>query len=332
MPDPARGGRVLVVNAGSTGMKLSLVDDDERGTPVESPAAAPRSPGGGAPGGPRRRGVRRAGPARRRGAGPAAGPDRPGAAPQRPRPGGDPLHDGRPPGRRPTWRCSTPPSTPTCRPRPRPTRCRGAGGSDWGVRRYGFHGLSVAVGRRARRRHCWGGSRRRAAPRGVPPRRRGVRHGRGRRALGRHHAWASAPLEGLVMATRSRLARSRASPCTSCSARRCPRPRRSSGRSTSESGLSGLSGGAPTCGRSRRAAGGGDARRARSPWPCYDHRLAAAVAAMRRRPSAGLDALVFTGGVGEGSARVRAAAAASPRVPGRRHRPGCATEAGTRRS
>ena len=41
MPDLARGGPVLVVNAGSTGMKLSLVDDDERGTAVESPAAAP---------------------------------------------------------------------------------------------------------------------------------------------------------------------------------------------------------------------------------------------------------------------------------------------------
>jgi acetate kinase len=34
-------GRVLVVNAGSTGMKLGLVDDEERGTAIESPAAVP---------------------------------------------------------------------------------------------------------------------------------------------------------------------------------------------------------------------------------------------------------------------------------------------------
>jgi acetate kinase len=55
----------------------------------------------------------------------------------------------------------------------------------------------------------------------------------------------------------------------------------------------------------RAAAGDGPARRALE---VHDHRLAATVAAMPASLG-GLDALVFTGGVGEGSARARAEAA-----------------------
>ena len=59
--------------------------------------------------------------------------------------------------------------------------------------------------------------------------------------------------------------------------------------------------------------GDGDAARALA---VHDHRLAGAVAAMAAALG-GLDALVFTGGAGEGSARLRAEAGRRLGVPGR---------------
>ncbi len=53
----------------------------------------------------------------------------------------------------------------------------------------------------------------------------------------------------------------------------------------------------------------------------YLHRLRAAVAAMAAALG-GLDVLVFTGGVGENAPAVRERAAARPRLPRRRRRPG----------
>ena len=53
----------------------------------------------------------------------------------------------------------------------------------------------------------------------------------------------------------------------------------------------------------------------------YVHRLRAGIAAMAAALG-GLDALVFTGGVGERAPEVRARAAGRPRLPRRRRRPG----------
>ena len=192
MPDPARGGRVLVVNAGSTGMKLSLVDDDGRGTPVESPAAAP--------------------------------PDllavghrvvHGGAEFVAPAPLDDevlgrleavtdlaPLHNGPALAAIRSTMAALPavpqvavfdtafhadlPAEATTYAVP------GRWRHDWGIRRHGFHGLSVEWSRRAGGRAA-GAAAHRAAPGRLPPGRRGLGDGRAGRALGRHHAWASAP-------------------------------------------------------------------------------------------------------------------------------------------
>jgi acetate kinase len=74
---------------------------------------------------------------------------------------------------------------------------------------------------------------------------------------------------------------------------------------TRGSGLLGLAGSADMR-EVERAAAAGDAVAQRA-LAVHDHRLAAAVAAMVPALG-GLDALVFTGGVGEGSARTRAEA------------------------
>ena len=66
--------------------------------------------------------------------------------------------------------------------------------------------------------------------------------------------------------------------------------------------------------RSRRPRSRGDERAALA-LAVHDHRLAAAVAAMAAALG-GMDALAFTGGVGEGSGRTRAEAARPARVPG----------------
>ncbi len=84
---------------------------------------------------------------------------------------------------------------------------------EWGVRRYGFHGLSVAWAARARAR-----GRRpppgRPATGGVPPRRRELGDGRRRRPFGRHHDGIQ-PARGRADGDALGLGRSRvrSSPC-----------------------------------------------------------------------------------------------------------------------
>jgi acetate kinase len=179
-----------------------------------------------------------------------------------------------------------------------------AWGRRWGVRRYGFHGLS----------HAWVARR---APEMV-----GDLEPDGLRIVSCHlGAGASlcaiasgrsvdttmgfTPLEGLVMATRSGdvdpglllwLLEHEALSTAEL------------GRALEhESGLLGLTGTADMREVLARAGGGDPA--ARLALEVYLHRLRAAVAAMTAALG-GLDVLVFTGGVGEHSAEVRAAAAA----------------------
>ena len=173
----------------------------------------------------------------------------------------------------------------------------------WGVRRYGFHGLS----------HAWIAQR---APEVVGAPADGVRivscHlGAGASlcaiAGGRSvdTTMGFTPLEGLVMATRSgsvdpglllwlmeheNLAEAELAWALE-----------------HESGLLGLSGTADMREVLERA-GAGDAR-ARLAFEVYLHRLRAGIASMAAALG-GLDVLAFTGGVGEHSSEVRAAAAA----------------------
>ena len=81
-PGRARVSSILVVNAGSTSLKLSIVDGDDTSRPVDSLADA-QVERGRAPGRARRRALRRAGRRRRRRAGRARRARRAGAAPQR---------------------------------------------------------------------------------------------------------------------------------------------------------------------------------------------------------------------------------------------------------
>jgi len=173
----------------------------------------------------------------------------------------------------------------------------------WGVRRYGFHGLS----------HAWI-ARRAPAVLGAPPddlRIVSCHLGAGASlcaiAAGRSvdTTMGFTPLEGLVMATRSgsvdpglvlwlmeheHLAEAEVARALE-----------------HESGLLGLSGTADTREVLTRA-GAGDAR-ARLALDVYVHRLRSLVGSMAAALG-GLDVLAFTGGVGEHSAEIRAAAAA----------------------
>ncbi len=175
----------------------------------------------------------------------------------------------------------------------------------WGVRRFGFHGLS----------HAWA-SRRTAALLGPA-------HLDGLRVVTAHlGAGASlaavrggapvdttmgfTPLEGLVMATRS----GSVDPGVLIWAQRhhglsADDLDRILDRESGLLGLSGLSGDVRTV---VAAAGRGDDA-ARLALDVYLHRLRGSVAAMAAALG-GLDALVFTGGVGEHSAEVRAGACA----------------------
>ena len=172
----------------------------------------------------------------------------------------------------------------------------------WGVRRYGFHGLS----------HAWA-SRRAAELVERPP---------GELRLVSCHLGAGAslaavaggrsvdttmgftPLEGLMMATRSGTVdpglvlwlqsdRGLAAGDVEQALDR-------------QSGLLGVSGVSADMREVEQAAGSGN-RRAALALDLYHHRLRAGIAAMAAALG-GLDALVFTGGVGEHSATVRAAA------------------------
>jgi acetate kinase len=178
-----------------------------------------------------------------------------------------------------------------------------AWGRRWGIRRYGFHGLS----------HAWVARR---APQLVGASAEGLRivscHlGAGASlcaiAGGRSvdTTMGFTPLEGLVMATRSGsvdpglllwlLEREELTPGEL-------------GHTLEhESGLLGLAGTADM--REVLARAGQEDRVARLALDVYLHRLRASIAAMSAALG-GLDALVFTGGVGERSAEVRAGAAA----------------------
>jgi acetate kinase len=169
----------------------------------------------------------------------------------------------------------------------------------WGVRRYGFHGLS----------HAW--VSRRAPELLEQPARRIVSCHLGAGASlcaiqdGRSvdTTMGFTPLEGLVMATRSGsvdpglllwlLERSRLS------------ERELAGALEHESGLLALAGTADM--REVQARAGAGDETARLAFEVYLHRLRAGIGAMSASLG-GLDALVFTGGVGERSAEVRAQA------------------------
>jgi acetate kinase len=173
----------------------------------------------------------------------------------------------------------------------------------WGLRRYGFHGLSHAYA-----------SRRAAELIGGDP--AGLRvvccHLGAGASLAAVHGGASVdttmgftPLDGLVMATRS----GSVDPgLVLWLQTHAGLPAAEIGDALEHSsGLSGLAGTAdmPQV-LSRAAAGDADAELALQ---VYLHRLAGSVAAMTAALG-GLDALVFTGGVGENSAQIRSLAAA----------------------
>jgi acetate kinase len=176
--------------------------------------------------------------------------------------------------------------------------------SEWGIRRYGFHGLS----------HAWS-ARRAAELVERPP--RGLRivtcHLGAGASLCAVRDGASVdttmgftPMEGLVMATRS----------GSVDPGAILWAQRKGGLSVAEleqaldrdSGLLGLSGLSGDMRKVLEAAGGGQPR-ARLALDVYSHRLRALVGSMAAALN-GLDVLVFTGGIGEHAAPVRSAACA----------------------
>ena len=122
------------------------------------------------------------------------------------------------------------------------------------------------------------------------------------------------PLEGLVMATRS----GSVDPgpvLWLLEHERAPERRARRRALEHESGLLGLAGSADMRESCERAGAG--RRAARLALDVYLHRLRAAIAAMAAALG-GLDALVFTGGVGEHSPAVRAARRRRARLPRRR--------------
>ncbi len=172
----------------------------------------------------------------------------------------------------------------------------------WGIRRYGFHGLSHAWV--AQRAAAWLGEREAlrvvSAHLGAGASLCAIRDGRSVDTT-----MGFTPLEGLVMATRS----GSVDPglvlwLQDSAGLSAPELARALEH---ESGLLGLGGSADMRTIVERADAGD--RRARLALDVYVHRLKAGVAAMAGALG-GVDALVFTGGVGEHSARVRALAAA----------------------
>jgi len=292
-------GPVLVMNAGSTSVKLHVVDEDDGVTPIESAAEAPR---GLAAVGHRvvHGGERFREPAVLDDAAVEALEGLSALAP---------LHNG------PALRIvrearkrfpaipqvavfdtafhATIPEEASTYAVPRAWR-------DMGIRRYGFHGLSVE----------WS-TERAAALLGAPPTRLVVCHiGGGASATavldGRSAdtTMGFSPLEGLVMATRA----GSLDPDIPLHLilRRGLDPKAVECAINEEGGLLALAG----TGDMREVeatADAGDAGAAGA-LAVHDHRLAGAVAAMAASLG-GLDALVFTGGAGEGSARLRAEAA-----------------------
>ena len=170
-----------------------------------------------------------------------------------------------------------------------------------GIRRYGFHGLSVqwAVERAsALLRHPADALRLVVCHLGGGASVTAVREGRSVDTT-----MGFSPLEGLVMATRS----GSIDPVIPfhLMSRHGLTADEVERALSHESGLAGLAG-SPDLREVERAAAAGEPA-ARRALDVSDHRLAAAVAGMVPALG-GLDALVFTGGVGEGSARTRAEA------------------------
>jgi acetate kinase len=164
----------------------------------------------------------------------------------------------------------------------------------WGVRRYGFHGLSHAyAARRA------GAARVVTCHLGAGASLCAVRDGRSVDTT-----MGFTPLEGLVMATRS----GSVDPglLLWLLERESVSVREMAEALEHEAGLLALAGTADMREVVERAADGDD--RARLALDVYVHRLRAGIAAMAAALG-GLDALVFTGGVGERAAAVRAGAA-----------------------
>ena len=168
----------------------------------------------------------------------------------------------------------------------------------WGVRRYGFHGLSHAYASR-RAAEMTGARRVVTAHLGAGASLAAVRDGRSVDTT-----MGFTPLEGLVMATRS------GSVDPGLLLWLHDRERlgieEMSAALEHEGGLLALAGTADMREVLARADGGDD--EARVALGVYVHRLRAGIAAMAAALG-GLDTLVFTGGVGERSAAVRAAAA-----------------------
>jgi acetate kinase len=167
----------------------------------------------------------------------------------------------------------------------------------WGLRRYGFHGLSHAYAAR-RTAELTGATRIVTCHLGAGASLAAVRNGRSIDTT-----MGFTPLEGLVMATRSGsvdpglllwlLERAGLTAAEMAAALE------------HESGLTALAGTADMREVVACAARGDD--RARLAFDVYVHRLRAAIAAMAASLG-GIEALAFTGGVGEHSAPVRAAA------------------------
>ena len=173
----------------------------------------------------------------------------------------------------------------------------------WPLRRYGFHGLSHAyASRRAAELLGRPAAELRlvTAHLGAGASMAAVKGGRSVDTT-----MGFTPLEGLVMATRS----GSVDPGLLLWVQRrgeidAEEMERALDR---ESGLLGLSGRSADMREVIAAADEGD-ERSRLAFDVYIHRLAGAIASMAAAME-GIDALVFTGGVGENSARVRAAAA-----------------------
>ena len=175
----------------------------------------------------------------------------------------------------------------------------------WAVRRYGFHGLSHAYAARRAAELAPGAGRLVTCHLGAGASLCAVADGRSVDTT-----MGFTPLEGLVMATRSGsldpglllwlLEREQVSVAEAAAALE------------HESGLAALAGTADMREVLARAADDPDARLALD---VYVHRLRGGIAAMVAALG-GIDALVFTGGVGERAAPVRAAAAAGLRFLG----------------
>ncbi len=181
---------------------------------------------------------------------------------------------------------------------------------EWDVRRHGFHGLSVE----------WAAQRVAAMLQRPHDLRLVVCHlGGGASATavagGRSvdTSMGFSPLEGLVMATRSGSVDPDIPLHLILHGGVDPEEVRR--MLNEDSGMAGLAGTPDMRAvEARAAAGDGAARRALA---VHDHRLAATVAAMTAALG-GLDALVFTGGVGRGLGPRPGRGRPAPRVPGRR--------------